>query len=92
MKNIGMDNVGQINRQAAAAKLLVMSKGKQRFLEAHRLNQWWADDLKLQQIVNDSKLISMQLKSLNSQQAPQQTQGKPQVTEIWLSFRVMYAI
>ncbi|KAL3848681.1 hypothetical protein ACJIZ3_010563 [Penstemon smallii] len=56
-----------------AAKLFVLSKGKQKFLEAHGLEQWWSDDLELQMAVNNSKLISRQLKSLYSlpqQQSP----------------------
>ncbi|XP_074357937.1 GDSL esterase/lipase At4g10955-like isoform X1 [Apium graveolens] len=90
VKQIDKENVGQITGQAAAAKLFVLSKGKQRFLEAHGLDQWWADDLELQQAVSDSQLISKQLKSLYSLQASQQTQGKPQVTETWRGFRAMY--
>ncbi|KAK9088626.1 hypothetical protein Scep_027708 [Stephania cephalantha] len=50
----------------APAKLFVLSKGKQKFLEAHGLEQWWSDDLELQLAVNNSKLISHQLKSLYS--------------------------
>ncbi|KAK1388745.1 Golgi transport complex family protein [Heracleum sosnowskyi] len=89
VKQIDKENVGQITGQAAAAKLFVMSKGKQRFLEAHGLEQWWADDLELQQAVSDSKLISKQLKSLYSLQASQQMQGKPQVTETWRGLRAI---
>ncbi|GMH07090.1 hypothetical protein Nepgr_008930 [Nepenthes gracilis] len=55
-----------------AAKLYVLSKGKQKFLDAHGLEQWWADDLELQTIINSSKLISKQLKSLYSLPTPQQ--------------------
>lgn len=47
-----------------AAKLFVMSKGKQKFLEAHGLEQWWSDDLELQLALHNSKLINRQLKSL----------------------------
>lgn len=60
-----------------AAKLFVMSKVNQKFLEAHGLEQWWSDDLELQMAVQNSKLISRQLKSLYSL-PPQQTQGKLQ--------------
>lgn len=60
-----------------AAKLFVQSKGKQKFLEAHGLEQWWSDDLELQMALHNSKLISRQLKSLYGQPA-QQTQGKVQ--------------
>ncbi|XP_009631152.1 GDSL esterase/lipase At4g10955-like [Nicotiana tomentosiformis] len=45
-------------------KLFVVSKGKQRFLEAHRLQQWWSDDLEFQMALNNSMLISRQLNSL----------------------------
>ncbi|XP_023755224.1 GDSL esterase/lipase At4g10955 [Lactuca sativa] len=47
-----------------AAKLFVLSKGKQKFLEAHGLEQWWSDDLELELALQNSKLISKQLKSL----------------------------
>ncbi|KAK2661934.1 hypothetical protein Ddye_000508 [Dipteronia dyeriana] len=57
----------------AAAKLFVMSKGKQKFLEAHGLEQWWSDDLELQMSLQNSKLISRQLQSLYSLPAPQKT-------------------
>ncbi|KAJ0694021.1 putative alpha/Beta hydrolase [Helianthus annuus] len=49
-----------------AAKLFVLSKGKQKFLEAHGLEQWWSDDLELELALQSSKLISKQLKSLYS--------------------------
>ncbi|CAO2812835.1 unnamed protein product [Amaranthus hypochondriacus] len=52
------------NAATAAAKLFVLSKGNQKFLDAHKLEQWWADDLELQTVINNSKLISRQLKSL----------------------------
>lgn len=70
------ENVGPavVNGQAAA-KLFVLSKGKQKFLEAHGLEQWWGDDLELQLALHNSKLISKQLKSLYSLPPPQ-TQGK----------------
>ncbi|XP_008782126.3 GDSL esterase/lipase At4g10955-like [Phoenix dactylifera] len=48
----------------AAAKLFVMSKGPQKFLEAHGLEQWWSDDMELQVAVHQSKLIDRQLRSL----------------------------
>lgn len=47
-----------------AAKLYVMAKGQQKFLEAHGLEQWWSDDMELQQAVHNSKLINRQLRSL----------------------------
>ncbi|XP_047329094.1 GDSL esterase/lipase At4g10955-like isoform X1 [Impatiens glandulifera] len=46
------------------AKLFVLSKGKQKFLEAHKLEQWWSDDLELQLALQTSTLISKQLQSL----------------------------
>lgn len=60
------ENAVPANGQVAAAKMFVMSKGKQRFLEAHGLEQWWSDDLELQLALSNSKLISRQLKSLYS--------------------------
>ncbi|KAL8512441.1 hypothetical protein ACS0TY_018786 [Phlomoides rotata] len=59
-----------------SAKLFVFSKGKQKFLEAHGLEQWWSDDLELQMAVSNSKLISRQLKSLRSLPPPQQSPSK----------------
>ncbi|CAO2814202.1 unnamed protein product [Amaranthus hypochondriacus] len=62
----GKENVAPAvnNAAAVAAKLFVLSKGNQKFLDAHKLEQWWADDLQLQTVINNSKLISRQLKSL----------------------------
>ena len=68
-KDADKENVGPTNGQVAA-KLFVMSKGKQKFLEAHGLEQWWSDDLDLQLALSKSKLISRQLKSLYSLPAP----------------------
>ncbi|EXC35455.1 GDSL esterase/lipase [Morus notabilis] len=70
------ENVGPRNNGQMAAKLSVMSKGNQKFLEAHGLAQWWSDDLELQMVVHNSKIISRQLKSLYTLPPPQQTQGK----------------
>ncbi|EEF35737.1 GDSL esterase/lipase At4g10955 [Ricinus communis] len=67
------ENRGDTNGGQVAAKLFVMSKGKQKFMEAHGLEQWWSDDLQLQLALNNSKLISRQLKSLYSLPAPQPT-------------------
>ncbi|XP_010542714.1 PREDICTED: GDSL esterase/lipase At4g10955-like [Tarenaya hassleriana] len=47
-----------------AGKIFVVSKGKQKFLEAHRLEQWWSEDLEIQSAIHNSRLISQQLKSL----------------------------
>uniref|UniRef100_A0A0D9YF10 Fungal lipase-like domain-containing protein n=1 Tax=Oryza glumipatula TaxID=40148 RepID=A0A0D9YF10_9ORYZ len=52
------------------AKLFVTSKGPQKFLEAHGLEQWWSDGMELQLAVYDSKLIYRQLKSLYTATAP----------------------
>ncbi|KAK6777150.1 hypothetical protein RDI58_023867 [Solanum bulbocastanum] len=61
----------------AAAKLFLSSnKGKQKFLEAHGLEQWWSDNLELQMAITNSKLISQQLKSLYTLPASQLTQPK----------------
>ncbi|XP_021898479.1 GDSL esterase/lipase At4g10955 [Carica papaya] len=76
-KDDNKENISDSNRQAAA-KLFVMSKGKQKFLEAHGLEQWWSDNSELQLALHDSKLISRQLKSLYSPPAQQQNQGKSQ--------------
>ncbi|XP_051135222.1 GDSL esterase/lipase At4g10955 [Andrographis paniculata] len=67
------ENVKPIISGAASSKLFVLSKGKQKFLEAHGLEQWWGDDLELQMAVNSSKLISRQLKSLYSLPASEQS-------------------
>ncbi|KAL8506257.1 hypothetical protein ACS0TY_017214 [Phlomoides rotata] len=59
---------------SGGGKMFVRSKGKQTFLEAHGLQQWWSDDSELQMAMNNSKLISRQLKSLytfpSSEQSP----------------------
>ncbi|ONK69973.1 uncharacterized protein A4U43_C05F28880 [Asparagus officinalis] len=47
-----------------AARMFVMAKGPQKFLEAHGLEQWWAEDMELQMALNHSKLINRQLRSL----------------------------
>ncbi|ONI17736.1 hypothetical protein PRUPE_3G176300 [Prunus persica] len=72
VNNANKENVRPTNGQVAA-KLFVMSKGNQKFSEAHGLEQWWSDDLELQLAMHNSKLISRQLKSLYSLPAPQQT-------------------
>ncbi|KAJ8476550.1 hypothetical protein OPV22_020277 [Ensete ventricosum] len=53
-----------------AAKLFVASKGPQRFLEAHGLQQWWSDDMELQLTLSHSKLIDRQLRSLYAVSQP----------------------
>ncbi|XP_073058325.1 GDSL esterase/lipase At4g10955-like isoform X2 [Primulina eburnea] len=62
--------------ESCAAKLFVLSKGKQKFLEAHGLEQWWSDDLEMQTALNNSKLISRQLKSLYSLPPPERSPSK----------------
>jgi hypothetical protein len=76
-KEADKENAGPANGQVAA-KLFVMSKGKQKFLEAHGLEQWWSDDVQLQQALHNSKLMSRQLKSLYTFPATQPTQRMPQ--------------
>ncbi|TKY46781.1 GDSL esterase/lipase [Spatholobus suberectus] len=70
------ENIGPTNGQVAA-KLFVVTKEKQKFHEAHGLEQWWSSDAQLQQAIH-SKLISRQLKSLyTSGTSSQVMQGKP---------------
>ncbi|KAF8043500.1 hypothetical protein BT93_A1729 [Corymbia citriodora subsp. variegata] len=76
-KDAGKADLGPENGHVAA-KLFVMSKGKQKFLEAHGLEQWWSNDLDLQLSLQNSKLISRQLRSLYHLPAPQNPQRKPQ--------------
>ncbi|KAG6785968.1 hypothetical protein POTOM_007559 [Populus tomentosa] len=76
-KEADKENAGPANGQVAA-KLFVMSKGKQKFLEAHGLEQWWSDDGQLQQALHNSKLMSRQLKSLYTFPATQPTQRMQQ--------------
>ncbi|KAL9358925.1 hypothetical protein Peur_047048 [Populus x canadensis] len=76
-KEADKENAGPANGHVAA-KLFVMSKGKQKFLEAHGLEQWWSDDVQLQQALHNSKLMSRQLKSLYTFPATQPTQRLPQ--------------
>ncbi|CAL4955266.1 unnamed protein product [Urochloa decumbens] len=56
------------------ARMVLVSKGPTKFLEAHGLQQWWADDVELQVALNHSKLIDRQLRSLYAPPpaAPQQ--------------------
>ncbi|XP_051125743.1 GDSL esterase/lipase At4g10955-like [Andrographis paniculata] len=63
-ENSGVAAAATTAQSCAAAKLFVLSKGKQKFLEAHGLEQWWSDELELQTALSSSKLISRQLKSL----------------------------
>ncbi|KAI3984583.1 hypothetical protein MKX01_040460 [Papaver californicum] len=72
----GKENAEPTRAKSAAAKLFVLSKGKQNFFEAHGLEQWWKDDLELQLALNNSKLIDRQLKSLYSLPAPAPPQWK----------------
>jgi hypothetical protein len=50
--------------KAGVATTVVVSKGPTKFLAAHGLEQWWADDVELQVALNDNKLIGRQLRSL----------------------------
>ena len=68
--NGGKENVRPTTNKDMAAKLFVMSKGKQKFMEAHGLEQWWSQDLELQLALHNSKLINRQLKSLYSLPPP----------------------
>ncbi|XP_055807054.1 GDSL esterase/lipase At4g10955-like [Solanum dulcamara] len=61
---------------AAANLFLSSNKGKHKFVEAHGLEQWWSDNLKLQIAISNSKLISQQFKSLYTLPASQLTQSK----------------
>ncbi|XP_027340886.1 GDSL esterase/lipase At4g10955 [Abrus precatorius] len=71
------ENIGPTNGQVTA-KLFVVTKEKQKFHEAHGLEQWWSSDAQLQQAIPNSKLISRQLKSLYTSGNPSQVmQGKP---------------
>jgi hypothetical protein len=49
---------------AGLARMVMVSKGPTKFLDAHGLQQWWADDVELQVALNHSKLIDRQLRSL----------------------------
>lgn len=53
-------------------RMYVAAKGKQRFMEAHGLEQWWSDELEVEMAVSNSKLISRQLESLYRLPPPQQ--------------------
>ncbi|KAF7833500.1 GDSL esterase/lipase [Senna tora] len=50
---------------------------KQKFLEAHGLQQWWSSDAELQLAIQNSKLISRQLGSLYAVPPSELKQGKP---------------
>ncbi|KAK6157101.1 hypothetical protein DH2020_011349 [Rehmannia glutinosa] len=81
------ENAKPANNTPFAAKLFVLSKGKQKFLEAHGLEQWWSDDLELQMALNDSKLISRQLKSLTYHKVHNHNTNQERV-----SYRVLAAL
>ncbi|KAJ0971681.1 hypothetical protein J5N97_019640 [Dioscorea zingiberensis] len=72
-RDVSLVDKGRMKGNAGdvAAKLFVMSKGPQKFLEAHGLQQWWSDDMELQQALNHSKLINRQLRSLYTSPPPQ---------------------
>ncbi|KAJ1385321.1 Fungal lipase-like domain [Sesbania bispinosa] len=76
-KVVDKENTGLTSGQQIAAKLFVVSKEKQKFLEAHGLEQWWSSDAELQQVIHNSKLISRQLRSLYIAAPSQVTGGKP---------------
>ncbi|KAI6697148.1 hypothetical protein NL676_017267 [Syzygium grande] len=76
-KDARKEDLGPENGHVAA-KLFVMSKGKQKFLEAHGLEQWWSNDLVLQLSLHNSKLISRQLRNLYHLPATQNPQRKAQ--------------
>ncbi|KAF7815711.1 GDSL esterase/lipase [Senna tora] len=78
-ENVGPANGGggSVGTGQTAAKLFVVAKKeKQRFLEAHGLEQWWSSDAELQLAIHNSKLISRQLKSLYTVASTQITQAK----------------
>ncbi|XP_047057061.1 GDSL esterase/lipase At4g10955-like [Lolium rigidum] len=58
---------GSGTTMAGVARMLVVSKGPSKFLAAHGLEQWWADDVELQVALNHSKLVDRQLRSLYAQ-------------------------
>ncbi|GER45089.1 alpha/beta-Hydrolases superfamily protein [Striga asiatica] len=63
----GQGGGARVESGPCLAKVLVFSKGgKQKFVEAHGLEQWWSSDMELEMALNSSKLISRQLKSLYS--------------------------
>uniref|UniRef100_A0A0D9V3V8 Fungal lipase-like domain-containing protein n=1 Tax=Leersia perrieri TaxID=77586 RepID=A0A0D9V3V8_9ORYZ len=53
-----------VRGSGGVARMMVAAKGPSKFLDAHGLNQWWADDVELQVALNHSKLIDRQLRSL----------------------------
>ncbi|XP_028751972.1 GDSL esterase/lipase At4g10955-like [Neltuma alba] len=75
-ENVRPASGGGSSSGQTAAKLFVVTKEKQRFLEAHGLEQWWSSDAELQLAIHNSKLITRQLKSLYNAASTQITQGK----------------
>ncbi|XP_051225315.1 GDSL esterase/lipase At4g10955 [Lolium perenne] len=68
---VAVDNRGRAGNgtgKAGVATMVMVSKGPTKFLAAHGLEQWWADDVELQVVLNDSKLIGRQLRSLYAAQ------------------------
>ncbi|KAJ1379672.1 Alpha/Beta hydrolase fold [Sesbania bispinosa] len=60
-----MENMGH-TKEKNAAKLYVVSKENQKFLEAHSLKQWWSNDVQLQQDIHNRELICKKLGSSNT--------------------------
>jgi hypothetical protein len=64
---VGSGGGSGTSKAAGVARMLVVSKGPSKFLAAHGLEQWWADDVELQVALNHSKLVDRQLRSLYAQ-------------------------
>ncbi|TVU23088.1 hypothetical protein EJB05_32825, partial [Eragrostis curvula] len=64
----GVATVTTEKHNEVRSKLYVIAKGPSKFLEAHGLQQWWADDSELHLAMHDSKLMCRHLKSLYLQQ------------------------
>ncbi|CAO1948389.1 unnamed protein product [Urochloa humidicola] len=73
-RTVAGDAGGGGSGRAELARMVLVSKGPTKFLDAHGLQQWWADDVELQVALNHSKLIDRQLRSLYAPPpaAPQQ--------------------
>lgn len=63
--NVGSERPKMVSGQGGAmAKLFITAKGPRKFLEAHGLEQWWGDEIELQEALHNNRLINMQLRSL----------------------------
>ncbi|CAL9146632.1 unnamed protein product [Musa hybrid cultivar] len=65
--DVSSDKAKIINNSSgeAVAKLFVMTKGPRKFLEAHGLEQWWSDDIELQQALHQKLKVTSSYRGIS---------------------------